>query len=146
MRLIVRNMHRFRVRCSFLAVITLMVFLISSEYVSGQGIQFTGGNRPIEQRTSADFFPDNATQFRGHFTLTFDLQLPNDDSGGYIVRIQEKQQRPIFNLYYNEEDDHALFLLNEEGKTSLISTRIPLQHLKDRLWFPVRVMFDLQKG
>lgn len=146
MRLIVRNMHRFRVRCSFLAVITLMVFLISSEYVSGQGIQFTGGNRPIEQRTSADFFPKNATQFRGHFTLTFDLQLPNDDSGGYIVRIQEKQQRPIFNLYYNEEDDHALFLLNEEGKTSLISARIPLQHLKDRHWFPVRVMFDLQKG
>src|SRR5690606_35240247 len=80
------------------------------------------------------------------FAINFDLQLPQNNTIGYIVRIKEKNQGSIFNLHYDKEGEQAVFRLNEEGKTSLITMRIALEYLIERHWFPVRMEYDLQKG
>ncbi|WDF70440.1 kelch repeat-containing protein [Sphingobacterium oryzagri] len=112
----------------------------------GQGIRFTGSSQPIEKRTSANFFSEAAFTFTDRFALDFDLQVPNNSSMGYIVRIKEENQRSIINLHYEKEGGQAVFRLNEEGKANLITLRIPLQQLIEQHWFPVRIAYDLRKG
>jgi len=122
----------------------VMSSLLFSKHSLGQGIQFTGSDQPIEKRTSATFFADKAPSFRRHFTINFDLQLPNNGTIGYIIRIKEHNENSIYNLYYDQENGHAVFLLNEEGKTNLITMRIPLDKLKEKHWFPIQLHCDLQ--
>jgi len=123
-----------------------MTLSIFSNYALAQGIRFTGSDEPIEGRTSVAFFSDAVPTFHQAFAIDFDLQLPNNNTSGYIVRIKEKNQGSIFNLHYDKEGGQAIFRLNEEGKTSLITIRIALEHLIERHWFPVRMEYDLQKG
>lgn len=112
----------------------------------GQGIRFTGSSQPIEKRTSASFFSEAAFTFTDRFALDFDLQVPNNSSMGYIVRIKEEDQRSIINLHYEKEEGDAVFRLNEEGKANLITLRIPLQQLIEQHWFPVHIAYELRKG
>ncbi len=112
----------------------------------GQGIRFTGSSQPIEKRTSASFFSPAAFTFHDRFALDFDLQVPNNSTMGYIVRIKEEDQRSIINLHYEKEDGQAVFRLNEEGKANLITLRIPLEQLIEQHWFPVRIAYDLHQG
>ncbi len=141
-----QNMCIYRVQSLLLCLFILMIQFIFANYASAQGIRFTGSDEPIEGRTSVAFFSDAVPTFRQAFTIDFDLQLPNNNTIGYIVRIKEKNQGSIFNLHYDKEEGQAVFRLNEEGKTSLITIRIALEHLIERHWFPIRIEYDLQKG
>ncbi|GHE39158.1 hypothetical protein GCM10017764_22960 [Sphingobacterium griseoflavum] len=123
-----------------------MTLLVVPAAIFGQGIRFTGSSQPIEKRTSATFFSEAAFTFHDRFAIDFDLQLPNNGSMGYIVRIKEDDQRSIINLHYEKEEEQAVFRLNEEGKANLITLRIPLAHLVEQHWFPVHIAYDLRKG
>lgn len=141
-----RNMCIYRVRSIFLCLFILMISFVFPDDASAQGIRFTGSDEPIEGRTSVAFFSDAVPTFYQAFAINFDLQLPQNNTIGYIVRIKEKNQGSIFNLHYDKEGEQAVFRLNEEGKTSLITMRIALEYLIERHWFPVRMEYDLQKG
>lgn len=82
----------------------------------GQGIRFTGSNQPIEKRTSANFFSPAAFTFHDRFSLDFDLQVLNNSSMGYIVRIKEENQRSIINLHYEKEGGRRCFASTRRGK------------------------------
>ncbi|MGO1671773.1 MAG: Kelch repeat-containing protein [Sphingobacterium sp.] len=114
--------------------------------VFSQGIQFAGSDHAIEDRTSVDVFSSDQPRFHDRLDIRFDLQLPNNGTNGYIVRLKEKNQRSVFNLYYDEEGENAVFRLNEEGKTNLITLRVGLDDLKDQHWVPFRIGFDLRQG
>src|SRR5690606_21167369 len=133
-------------RSIFLCLFILMISFVFPDDASAQGIRFTGSDEPIEGRTSVAFFSDAVPTFYQAFAINFDLQLPHNNTIGYIVRIKEKNQGSIFNLHYDKEGEQAVFRLNEEGKTSLITMRIALEYLIERHWFPVRMEYDLQKG
>lgn len=146
MAVINRNMCIYRVQSFLFCLFILMILFAFQNDTLAQGIRFTGSDAPIEERTSAAFFSDAMPTFYQEFELDFDLQLPNNNTIGYIVRIKEKNQRSIFNLHYDKEEGQAVFRLNEEGKTSLITMRIALEHLIEEHWFPVRIAYQLQKG
>ncbi|KGE13686.1 kelch repeat-containing protein [Sphingobacterium deserti] len=128
----------------FLSILTTL--LLVSNNLLGQGIRFTGSSQPIEKRTSANFFSEDAFTFRDQFAINFDLHVPNNSTMGYIVRIKEDDQGSIINLHYEKEDGQAVFRLNEEGKANLITVRIPLEQLIEQHWFPVRIAYELEKG
>ncbi len=146
MTMINRNMCIYRIQFFLFYLLFLMMLQAVSSRAYAQGIRFTGSSQPIEKRTSATFFSDAAPTFYDLFAIHFDLQLPNDRTMGYIVRIKEENQGSIFNLHYDEEEGQAVFRLNEEGKTSLITTRIPLEYLIERHWFPILLEYDLRGG
>lgn len=125
----------------------LLVFLgTTPSVVAAQGVQFTGGHDPIENRTSIELFTDKTPVFQERLDIRFDLQLPSNGTAGYIVRLKGRNQDPTFNLYYDQEDDEAIFRFNEEGKSSLITVRAKWDALLDQHWVPVRISFDLKQG
>src|SRR5690606_37338208 len=126
MTMINRNMCIYRIQFFLFYLLFLMMLQAVSSRAYAQGIRFTGSDEPIEGRTSVAFFSDAVPAFHQAFAINFDLQLPNNNTIGYIVRIKEKNQGSIFNLHYDREEGKAVFRLNEEGKTSLITMRIPL--------------------
>lgn len=111
--------------------------------VSAQGLQFTGGHHPIEDRSSLEVFHYNQVTFNDNFRIAFALELPRDNPIGYILRIKSKEQDQIFNLHYDEEEGNAVFRLNDEGRASLITAKINQQVLHDMHWFPLQIHFDL---
>lgn len=146
MTVINRNMCIYRVQSLLFCLFILMTPFIFPNYAFAQGIRFTGSDAPIEGRTSVAFFSDAVPTFYRAFAIHFDLQLPHNNTIGYIVRIKEKNQGSIINLHYDKEGGQAVFRLNEEGKTNLITMRIALEYLIERHWFPVRIEYDLGKG
>lgn len=146
MKLIIRNIDEYWVKLTLLSLYILMIPLVFPLLGFGQGIQFIGGNQPIEERTSVELFAEDMPAFHEPFTIDFDLQLPSNNTIGYIIRIKEKKQNPIFNLYFDKDDEYAVFRLNEEGKNSLITVRIAMSSLKERHWFPVKIEFDIEKS
>ncbi|MFD1771387.1 Kelch repeat-containing protein [Sphingobacterium suaedae] len=131
---------------SIFCLFILVTLQVLPGNVLGQGIRFTGSSQPIEKRTSATFFSDAAFTFHDRFAIDFDLQLPINSTMGYIIRIKEKDQGSILNLHYEKEGEHAIFRLNEEGKANLITLQIPIKHLVEQHWFPVRIVYELREG
>ncbi len=114
--------------------------------IKAQGIQFNGGHRPINKRTSVEIFNDYQTTFHHHLNIKFELGLSNTSPIGYIVRIKNKERATIINLHYDEEGDDAMLRLNEEGKASIITLAIKKDILHKQRWFPVHIQLDMDKN
>lgn len=129
-------------------IVCLIQFFILTPLakIHGQGIRFIGSDHPIDKRTSLTVFTSEIPTFHANFDINFDLQLSTNTAIGYIFRIKEVKQVPIYNLYYDEEGQEAVFRLNEEGKSSLITIKFDKQKLKQENWFSVRIRFDLHAG
>ncbi len=111
--------------------------------LSAQGLQFTGGHQPIEERSSLELFYFNTESFDNDFNISFDLEQPSRSPVGYILRIKSKEQSKIFNLHYDEENGNAVFRFNEEGKRSLVTAKIGQEMLHEKHWLPLSIKFDL---
>ena len=135
----------FYARLSFWSMIMVInVFFITD--VKAQGVKFIGSEQSIDKRSSLKVFPSNEMEFKDRFTLQFDLQISSNSPIGYVLRIKERSQKPIFNLYYDEEDGKAIFRLNEEGKYSLITANFDRIKLLEQPWVNVQLDFDLLAG
>jgi len=120
------------------------VFFITD--LKAQGLRFIGSEESIDKRSSLTVFPSNNTEFREQFTLQFDLKISSNSPIGYVLRIKEKAQKPILNLYYDEENGKAIFRLNEEGKYSLITSTFDKVKLVEHPWISMQMHFDLHAG
>src|SRR5690606_41375218 len=118
MKMINQNISIFRISRFYLSLFMVMSSLLFSKHSLGQGIQFTGSDQPIEKRTSATFFADKAPSFRRHFTINFDLQLPNNGTIGYIIRIKEHNENSIYTWTMNKKNGKACSFSTEEAKTN----------------------------
>ncbi|MCL7987243.1 hypothetical protein M8998_04730 [Sphingobacterium sp. lm-10] len=111
-----------------------------------QGIQLTGSNHPIEQRSSVRLFEQNHPNFRGIVKINFDLHIRDDGTAGYLIRLKNNAQHPTYNLYFDKEDNEAVFRFNEEGKSGLIRLAISMDKLKKQRWLAIQMTYDLREG
>ncbi len=126
----------------YILFITCLLFSQAS-YAQG-GLRFNGSEQPIDKRTSYDVFHNKSITFSGGFRIEFDLALYPESKIGYIIRIKNEKSDTIYNLFYDEQGEKVIFKLNEEGKSSLITTEIGRDELPDTQWMKMTISFDLK--
>lgn len=126
--------------CFSISLILGFQFLQTS--ISG-GLKFHGSEQTINQRTSYDIFGEHEIEFPNHFTVDFGLSLSQVTEIGYILRIKNRQNGRIFNLFYDGQGESLIFKFNEEGHSNLIVANIKRDELPNMQWFNMKISFDL---
>lgn len=133
-------------------VIKYIIFIAISLLITFNGIagglKLKGNTHPIDMRTSYNVFSEKEVIFNDFFEIDFYLSLyPDIDrerDSGYIIRIKNKENNRIFNLFYDGRgEDNFIFRLNEEGKQSLINADFNKDLLTNQRWFKVNILFNL---
>src|SRR5690554_3589739 len=119
-------------------------YLLGLQEVSAEGLRFFGREYPINQRTSYNVFEKHPVSFSGNFEIAFDLTLYVTSHIGNIVRVKANNDDVVFNLFYNGHGKDQLFLLNEEGRSNLISISLDKSDYPPRQWLTIRIGFDLR--
>ncbi|MEB2774361.1 DNA-binding transcriptional activator [Algoriphagus sp. D3-2-R+10] len=127
---------------TYFSISLILGFIILQNSLSG-GLKFNGSEHAINQRTSYDVFGDHEVAFLDHFSIEFNLSLSPVTEIGYILRIKNRENDRIFNLFYDGQGDHLIFKFNEEGKSNLIVANLDRDELFNRQWFDVKISFDL---
>lgn len=126
--------------------IYIAIYLFLPTLSFSQGLKFNGSHHAIDKRTSYKVFNEKTISFEGLFDIDFQLAIYGTNSLGNILRVQNKENNTIYNLFYDEEKDQCIFRLNEEGKSSIITAKIDRQLLDNNTWFPVKLTFNLTQG
>lgn len=129
-------------------ILTATFLFVTFEGVAG-GLKFKGNTHPIDLRTSYDVFDQKVVTFNEFFEIDFYLSLyPDIDrerDSGYIIRIKNRENNRIFNMFYDGRgEDNFIFRLNEEGKQSLINADFDRDRLLNQRWFKVNILFDFK--
>lgn len=124
------------------------VVLLFMGYFPGQsplpgGLKFHGSEETINQRTSYSVFGDKSIEFPDSFRMEFSLSLSPVTEIGYLVRIKNRENNRIFNLFFDGQGSNLVFKFNEEGKSSLITAVMDRDQLLNRQWFDMKIEFDL---
>jgi two-component SAPR family response regulator len=127
---------------SVLYIIVFLIFLISQGSFIG-GLRFQGNDHQIDQRTTYNVFDNKSVAFEKSFDIEFNLSLYPDMQMGYIVRIKNRNNDKVYNLFYAETDSNALFRFNAEGRSSLITAIMDKEELFSKHWFKMNISFDL---
>lgn len=109
------------------------------------GLKFHGSEQPINQRTSYDVFGDKTVEFADHFDVEFSLSLYPTTEFGYILRIKNRENNKIYNLFYDGQGRNHVFKFNEEGTHTLILAQLGKEELPDMQWFKMKISFDLKE-
>lgn len=124
----------------------LYIFLsfFASQTVFSQGLKFSGGEQPIDNRTSYNVFSNKSVEFSDNFNVEFNLSLYPAKQIGYIIRIKNEKNNKIYNLFYDGQGDKLVFKFNEEGRSSLITAEMNKDELLKIDWFKMIISFDLK--
>jgi hypothetical protein len=108
------------------------------------GLNFHGSEQPINQRTSYNVFGNEVATFSDRFTIEFNMALYPTTEIGYILRIKNKENNTIYNLFYDGQGGNHTFRFNEEGKNNLIAASVNREALLNLPWFKMKISFDLK--
>lgn len=124
----------------------LLVFgFMSVQATSPGGLKFHGSEQPINQRTSYNVFGDRTAEFSDYFNIEFNLALYPIKEIGYIIRIKNKEDDKIYNLFYDGQGDNLAFRFNEEGKNNLIVADLDRQEMLNTSWISIKITFNLRR-
>lgn len=127
-----------------LCCIFLVFGFITLQASSMGGLKFHGSEQPIDQRTSYNVFGDKTPGFADYYDIEFDLSLYHTKRIGYIIRIKNKDNSRIYNLFYDGQGDNLIFKFNEEGANNLIEARMDKEELFNLHWFKMKISFNLK--
>lgn len=122
--------------------ILLALFLLHSQKLYPEGLRFHGNEQSIEKRTSYDVFSNQRVTFQDSYEINFDISLYLTSEIGNIVRIKSDDHPSVINLFYDGHEDDHLFLLNEEGRSNLISVTLDKQAYPERKWISISISFN----
>ena len=125
------------------AILPLIFCIAGSMPVFSQGLKFTGLEQPIDKRTSYNVFGTSSPEFAGRLEISFDMALYHESEIGYIFRIKNKAEQKVYNLFYDGQGDRIVFMLNDEGYSSLIRAEIGTGALENINWIRTSVTFDM---
>ena len=125
-------------KINFLFPLVFGLILLQSTQTGG--LKFNGSEHAINQRTSYDVFGNNQVEFSDHFEIDFNLSLSPATEIGYILRIKNKENDRIFNLFYDGQGDQLIFKFNE---SNLIEANLDRDQLLNKQWFDVKIAFGL---
>lgn len=125
--------------------IILILFLWLPQVVSAYGLKFHSTDQPIAQRTSYKVFDQRHPIFQGRMDIEFDMALYPVAEIGSVIRIKTGDNSKIFNLFFDIHGKDALFRLNQEGKSVLISMPVNKAEMTRDHWFKVKISFVLNR-
>lgn len=128
-----------------LLYIFFIFYSLNLQGIFAEGLRFFGNGYPIDKRTSYNVFSEHPVTFSDNYEISFDLSLYLTSDIGNIVRIKDSDNR-IFNLFYDGHEKDHLFLLNEEGRSNLISVALDKSVYPPREWFSIHIGFDLKRN
>lgn len=125
-------------------IATLFIVLPTPIHAKVGGLAFLNPANSIEKRTSYSVFGDKEEQFIERLDISFDMRLPYREEVGYIVRVIDKTENKIFNVFYDGRGNDY-FELNREGYKGLIKIRFNRQKLMLKQWFNVHISFNMKQ-
>ena len=125
-------------------IATLFILLPTPIHAKVGGLAFLNPANSIEKRTSYSVFGDKEEQFIERLDISFDMRLPYREEVGYIVRVIDKTENKIFNVFYDGRGNDY-FELNREGYKGLIKIRFNRQKLMLKQWFNVHISFNMKQ-
>lgn len=128
-----------------LLYIFFVFFISNTQGLLANGLRFFGNGYPIDKRTSYNVFSKHSVSFTDNYEIKFDLSLYQTAEIGNIVRIKSDNNNRIFTLFYDGHGKDHLFLLNEEGKSNLISVSLNKENYPPRQWISINLGFDLKQ-
>lgn len=128
----------------FVFIATLFMFLPAPLQAKVGGLAFLNPANSIEKRTSYSVFGDKEEQFSERLDISFDMRLPYREEVGYIVRVIDKTDNKIFNVFYDGRGNDY-FELNREGYKGLIKIPFNRQKLMLKQWFKVHISFNMKR-
>lgn len=128
----------------FVLIATLFILLPAPLQAKVGGLAFQNPANSIEKRTSYSVFGDKEEQFIERLDISFDMRLPYREEVGYIVRVIDKTDNKIFNVFYDGRGDDY-FELNREGYKGLIKIPFNRQKLMLKQWFKVHISFNMKQ-
>lgn len=128
----------------FVLIATLFMFLPAPLQAKVGGLAFQNPANSIEKRTSYSVFGDKEEQFIERLDISFDMRLPYREEVGYIVRVIDKTDNKIFNVFYDGRGNDY-FELNREGYKGLIKIPFNRQKLMLKQWFKVHISFNMKQ-
>lgn len=128
----------------FVLIATLFMFLPAPLQAKVGGLAFLNPANSIEKRTSYSVFGDKEEQFSERLDISFDMRLPYREEVGYIVRVIDKTDNKIFNVFYDGRGNDY-FELNREGYKGLIKIPFNRQKLMLKQWFKVHITFNMKQ-
>lgn len=126
------------------SAILLLCYLLIPQASLAQGLKFYGSAQPIDKRTSYNVFDKITPELSDRFDIEFDLTLYPETQIGYIIRIKNKDDKIIYNLFYDGQGTNILFKFNKEGHNSLITAEMDRKEMTDANWFKMKIAFDLK--
>lgn len=128
----------------FVLIATLFMFLPAPLQAKVGGLAFQNPANSIEKRTSYNVFGEHEEQFSERLDISFDMRLPYREEVGYIVRVIDKTDNKIFNVFYDGRGNDY-FELNREGYKGLIKIPFNRQKLMLKQWFKVHISFNMKQ-
>lgn len=125
-------------------IATLFILLPAPIHAKVGGLAFLNPANSIEKRTSYSVFGDKEEQFIERLDISFDMRLPYREEVGYIVRVIDKTDNKIFNVFYDGRGNDY-FELNREGYKGLIKIPFNRQKLMLKQWFKVHISFNMKR-
>lgn len=137
-----------RQMATFLLRLCALALLLASPSVhtfgNVGGLAFQNPANSIEKRTSYCVFGNTDKTFTKRLDLSFDMRLPYKEEVGYVVRVVDKTDGKIFNLFFDGRGNNY-FELNHEGYKGLIQIHFDREKLLRKQWFKVRLLFDVER-
>lgn len=125
-------------------IATLFILLPTPIHAKVGGLAFLNPANSIEKRTSYSVFGDKEEQFSERLDISFDMRLPYREEVGYIVRVIDKTDNKIFNVFYDGRGNDY-FELNREGYKGIIKIPFNRQKLMLKQWFKVHISFNMKR-
>lgn len=125
-------------------IATLFILLPTPIHAKVGGLAFQNPANSIEKRTSYNVFGEHEEQFSERLDISFDMRLPYREEVGYIVRVIDKTDNKIFNVFYDGRGNDY-FELNREGYKGLIKIPFNRQKLMLKQWFKVHITFNMKQ-
>lgn len=136
--------YKIKLQLLFLGI---MIEFLAGLTIQAQGLQFYGNDYPIEQRTSYTVFREaSSPQYTQYIDLSFDLNIQDFKSFGYLLHLTIPQSNIAYSLTYTYIDGYSsAFKFNTEGKINHISLTFINDSIKSQ-WLPVKLHIDLPSG
>lgn len=128
----------------FVLIATLFILLPEPLQAKVGGLAFQNPANSIEKRTSYNVFGEHEEQFSERLDISFDMRLPYREEVGYIVRVIDKTDNKIFNVFYDGRGNDY-FELNREGYKGIIKIPFNRQKLMLKQWFKVHISFNMKQ-
>lgn len=123
----------------------LFAFFFCTVPLLASGLQFLGNSYKLEERTSYKVFSTaTVPSFENIILLSFDIQIKEFNTFGYIFRMTDRNSKSVFSFIFTyKNDNESIFQVNSDGKVNYASASVFNDSIRCR-WLPVCFKFDIR--